>query len=115
MGEINKPLMKPLPQKRPPAKPMAAKVPKIVAKIVAGRTQPDQIFACVLPVSRISDREPLEWAVATDCIASAHVYDQVSVEIVSQGEVLFGDIAIGTTWSSIAGWSSITGSADAAP
>lgn len=81
----------------------------IVAKIVAGRTQPDQIFACVLPVSRLSDREPLEWAVATDCIASTHVYDQVSVEIVSQGDVLFGDIAIGTTWSSI------TGSMDAAP
>ena len=87
----------------------------IVAKIVAGRTQPDQVFACVLPVSRLGDSEPLEWAVATDCIASAHVYDQVSVEIVSQGEVLLGDIAIGTTWSSIAGWSSATGTADVAP
>ena len=87
----------------------------IVAKIVAGRTQPDQVFACVLPASRLSEREPLEWAVATDCIASGDIYDQVSVEIVSQGEVLLGDIAIGSTWSSIAGWSSATGSADATP
>ena len=87
----------------------------IVAKIVTGQTQPDQVFACVLPASRLSEREPLEWAVATNCIASAHVYDQVSVEIVSQGEVLLGDIAIGTSWSSIAGWSSATGSVDAAP
>jgi hypothetical protein len=87
----------------------------IVAKIVAGHTQPDQVFACVLPASRLSEREPLEWAVATNCVASAHVYDQVSVEIVSQGDVLLGDIAIGTSWSSIAGWSSNTGSADAAP
>jgi hypothetical protein len=81
----------------------------IVAKVVAGQTQPDQVFACVLPASRLSEREPLEWAVATDCIASGHIYDQVSVEIVSQGEVFFDDIAIGTTWSSI------TGSADATP
>ncbi|NQW48919.1 MAG: hypothetical protein HQ464_14260 [Planctomycetes bacterium] len=73
----------------------------IVAKIVAGRTQPDQVFACVLPASRLREREPLEWAVATDCIASGHIYDQVSMEIVSQGEVFFDDIAIGTTWSSI--------------
>ena len=29
------------------------------------------------------------------------IYDQVSVEIVSQGEVLLGDIVIGPTWSSI--------------
>jgi hypothetical protein len=73
----------------------------IVAKIVAGRTQPDQVFACVLPASRLREREPLEWAVATDCIVSGHIYDQVSMEIVSQGEVFFDDIAIGTTWSSI--------------
>ena len=81
----------------------------IVAKIVAGRTQPDQVFACVLPASGLGDREPLEWSVATDCIDSGHIFDQVSVEIVSQGEVLLGDIAIGTTWSSIAA------NADAAP
>jgi hypothetical protein len=74
----------------------------VVAKIVAGRTQPDQVFACVLPAGRLGDREPLEWSVATDCISSVNVFDQVSVEIISQGEVLFGDIAIGTTWSSIA-------------
>jgi hypothetical protein len=74
----------------------------VVAKIVAGRTQPDQVFACVLPAGRLGDREPLEWSVATDCISSVTVFDQVSVEIISQGEVLFGDIAIGTTWSSIA-------------
>ena len=74
----------------------------IVAKIVAGRTQADQVFACVLPGGRLSDREPLEWSVATDCMATDHVFDQVSVEVVSRGEVLVGDIAIGTTWSSIA-------------
>lgn len=74
----------------------------VVAKIVAGRTQPDQVFACVLPAGRLGDREPLEWSVATDCMATDHVFDQISVEIVSRGEVLFGDIAIGTTWSSIA-------------
>jgi hypothetical protein len=73
----------------------------IVAKIVAGRTQPDQVFACVLPAGRLGDREPLEWSVATDCMATDHVFDQVSVEIVSRGDVLVGDIAIGTTWSSI--------------
>jgi hypothetical protein len=73
----------------------------IVAKIVAGRTQPDQVFACVLPAGRLGDREPLEWSVATDCMATNHVFDQVSVEIVSRGDVLVGDIAIGTTWSSI--------------
>ena len=74
----------------------------IVAKIVAGRTQPDQIFACVLPTGRLGDREPLEWSVATDCLATDHVFDQVSVEVVSRGDVLVGDIAIGTTWSSVA-------------
>jgi Flp pilus assembly pilin Flp len=34
-------------------------------------------------------------------MATDHVFDQVSVEIVSRGDVLVGDIAIGTTWSSI--------------
>jgi hypothetical protein len=74
----------------------------VVAKLVSGRRQPDQIFLRVMPVARLGDPEPQDWTAISESAATDLVFDQVSVEVVSRGAVWIDDIAIGSTWSSIA-------------
>lgn len=74
----------------------------VVAKVVSGRERPDQISMRVMPVARLGDQEPEAWTSVTASIATDLVFDQISVEVASRGQVWIDDIVVGPSWASIA-------------
>lgn len=73
-----------------------------VAKIVAGRTNPDQIFFRIMSADQLSSAaESVDWSVASESLETDLVFDQVSLEFVSRGQIEFDDLCIGPTWESV--------------
>lgn len=74
----------------------------VVAKMVSGRERPDQISLRVMPAARLGDQEPEAWTAVTASIATDLVFDQISVEVASRGQVWIDGIVVGPSWASIA-------------
>lgn len=75
----------------------------VVVKIVAGRAQPDQVLVSLMAADRlIGSKEPTEWSLVSESVDSDARLDRLSLECASNGEIAFGDICIGPTWSSVA-------------
>lgn len=75
----------------------------VVVKIVAGRAQPDQVLVNLMAADRlIGSKEPTEWSLVSESVDSDVRLDKLTLECVSGGQIVFGDICIGPTWSSVA-------------
>lgn len=76
----------------------------VIAKIVAGRDKPEQVLMRVMAADRLADSEESEdWSLVSESVSTDMLIDQVSLECVSGGRIVFGDLCIGPTWESVVG------------
>lgn len=74
----------------------------IVAKIVASKNAADQVFMRALSETEaIPEREPSVWTCITNPYHDSQVWDLVRLNVGQQGNYLFDELRIGTTWASV--------------
>ncbi|QDT91106.1 hypothetical protein [Gimesia algae] len=74
----------------------------IVAKIVASKNAPDQVFMRAFAKQEaIPDREPPVWTCVTTPFHDSNTWDLVRLNVGQQGDYLFDELRIGTTWASV--------------
>jgi hypothetical protein len=74
----------------------------LAAKIVAGRTNPDQLFATVYRADQPIDfREPPSWTLVCPPIYTDLVFDDLGIFTLGGSHHVIDELRIGTTWQSI--------------
>lgn len=74
----------------------------VVAKIVSGSVDPEQVLVRLMSADRLAgSKEPTEWSVVSESVATNIRIDQLSLECVSSSRIEFGDVCIGPTWDSV--------------
>ncbi|WP_339735649.1 hypothetical protein [uncultured Gimesia sp.] len=73
-----------------------------VAKIVASEKAADQVFLRTFSEAEtIPDREPPVWTCVTTPFQDSNQFDLVRIHVARQGDFLFDELRIGTTWGSV--------------
>jgi hypothetical protein len=74
----------------------------LVVKIVAGRTNPDQLFATVYRADEPIDREePSSWTLVCPAVHTDLVFEDLGIHTVGESRHTFDKLRIGTTWASV--------------
>jgi hypothetical protein len=74
----------------------------LVAKIVAGRTNPDQLFATVYRADEPIDREePSTWTLVCPAVHTDLAFEDLGIYTVGESRHTFDELRIGTTWASV--------------
>lgn len=76
----------------------------VIAKIVSGRDTPEQVLVQLMAANRLAgSKEPEDWSVVSDSVATDIVLEQLSIECTSSSWIELGEICIGPTWASVTG------------